>query len=392
MEEESEAGQAIIMVTACSGVGRDWRWTDICGHSMLRRWKRLEQDIQLWTQHAQMLEEIGVGQTFVDITCSGVGRDWRRTGRCGHSMLRCWKRLAQDRHMWTQHAQMLEETGVGQTFVDITCSYVGRDWRRTDKCGHSMLRRWKRLAKDRQMRTQHAQVLEETGAGQTYVDTACSDVGRDWCRTDICGHNMLIRWKRLAQDRHMWTQHTQALEETGEGQANVDIVFSGVGRVWRRTGNCGQNMLRCWKRLDQGRQMWTQHAQVLEETGADRCGHYMLMWRKRVKQDRHLLWSQHAQMLEETGAGQTYVDITCSYVGRDWRRTGKCGHSILRRWKRLAKDRQMWTQHTQVLEETGEGQADVDIACSGVGRDWRRKADVDIACSGVRPPMGRCDT
>ena len=41
------------------------------------------------------------------------------------------------------------------------------------------------------MLTQHAQVLEETGAGQADVDTACSDVERDWNRTDICGHSML---------------------------------------------------------------------------------------------------------------------------------------------------------------------------------------------------------
>ena len=94
----------------------------------------------MWTQHAQVLEETGAGQTDVDTTCSGFGRDWSRTGRCcRHSMLRHWKRLAQDRQMWTQQAQLLEETGAGQTDMDTACSGVGREWRRTDRCGHSML-------------------------------------------------------------------------------------------------------------------------------------------------------------------------------------------------------------------------------------------------------------
>ena len=48
---------------------------------MLRCWKRLEQDRQMRTQHAQVLEETGAGQADVDTPCSGVGRDWRRTGR-----------------------------------------------------------------------------------------------------------------------------------------------------------------------------------------------------------------------------------------------------------------------------------------------------------------------
>ena len=161
---------------------------------MLRHWKRLAQDRQVWTQYAQALEETGAGQADVDTVCSGVGRDWRRTGRCGHSMLRCWKRLAKDRQMWTQYAQALEETGVGQTGVDTACSGVGRDWRTTDRCGHSILRRWKRLAYDRQMWTQHAQVLEETGAGQADADTAWSGVGRDWRMTGRCGHSMLRCW------------------------------------------------------------------------------------------------------------------------------------------------------------------------------------------------------
>ena len=73
---------------------------------MLRCWKRLAQDKEMWTQHAQVLEETGAGQADEDTTCSGVGRDWSRTKRCGHSMLRCWKRLASDRQMWTQHAQV----------------------------------------------------------------------------------------------------------------------------------------------------------------------------------------------------------------------------------------------------------------------------------------------
>ena len=290
------------------------------------------------TQHAQVLEETGAGKTNEDTACSGVGRDWSRTERCGHSMLRCWKRLAQDRQMWTQHAQVLEETGAGQADEDTACSGVGRDWRRTKRCGHSMLRCWKRLAQDRQMRTHHAQALEETGAGQRDVDTACSGVGRDWRRTKRCGHSMLRCWKRLAQDRHMRTHHAQALEETGAGQRDVDTACSGVGRDWRRTKRCGHSMLRCWKRLAQDRQMRTQHAQVLEETGA----------------------------------GQRDVYTSCSGVGRDWSRTKRCGHSMLRCWKRLAQDKEMCTQHAQVLEETGAGQRDVDTACSGVGRDWSR--------------------
>jgi len=151
----------------------------------------------MWTQHAQMLEETGAGQSDVDTACSSVGRDWGRTGKYGYSMLRCWKRLEQDRQMWTQHAQALEETGAGQTYVDTACSGVGRDWSRTDRCGQSMLRCWKRLQQDRQIWTQHGQVLEVTGAEQTGVDTACSGVGRDWSRTDRCGHSMVRRWKRL---------------------------------------------------------------------------------------------------------------------------------------------------------------------------------------------------
>ena len=78
-------------------------------------------------------------------------------------------------------------------------------------------------------------------------------------------------------------------------------------------------------------------------------------------------------MLEETGVRQTDVDTACSCVGRDWRGTDRCGHSMLRRWKRLEQDRQILTHHAQLLEETGAGQADEDTACSGVGRDWRRK-------------------
>ena len=60
----------------------------------------------MWIKHAQVLEETGAGQTDVDTTCSGVGRDWSRTDRRGHDMLRCWKRLEQDRQIWTEHAQV----------------------------------------------------------------------------------------------------------------------------------------------------------------------------------------------------------------------------------------------------------------------------------------------
>ena len=385
--EETGAGQRDVD-TACSGVGRDWRRTKRCGHSMLRCWKRLEQDKQMRTQHAQVLEETGEGHADVDTVCSGIGRDWRRTKRCGHSMLRCWKRLAQDKEMWTQHAQVLEETGAGQADEDTTCSGVGRDWRRTGRCGHSMLRCWKRLAKDRQMWTQYAQALEETGAGQRDVDTACSGVGRDWRRTGRCEQCMLRFWKRLAHDRQMWTQYAQVLEESGVEQTDVDTACLGVGRDWRTTDRCGHSMLRCWKKLAKDRQMWTQHAQVLEETGAGqagedtscsgvgrdwrrtkRCGHSMLRCWKRLAQDRQMR-TQHAQALEETGAGQADEDTSCSGVGRDWRRTKRCGHSMLRCWKRLAQGRQMRTQHAQVLEETGAGQADVNNACSDFGRDW----------------------
>ena len=150
---------------------------------MLRRWKRLAQDKEMWTQHAQVLEETGAGQADADTACSGVGRDWRRTGRCEQCMLRFWKRLAHDWQIWTQYAQVLEESGVEQTDVDTACLGVGRDWRTTDRCGHSMLMCWKRLAWDRQVWTQHAQALEETGAGQADIDTPCSVVGRDWRRT-----------------------------------------------------------------------------------------------------------------------------------------------------------------------------------------------------------------
>ena len=144
------------MDRACSGVGTDTSRTNICGHSMLKCWKRLEQDIQMWTQNAQVLEETGARQANMDTACSGVGRDWSRTDRCGHSMLRCWKILEQDR----------------QTDVGTAGSRVGKDWSRTHRCGHNMLRCWKKQDQDRQMWTQHGKVLEKTGVGQTYVDRA----------------------------------------------------------------------------------------------------------------------------------------------------------------------------------------------------------------------------
>ena len=165
----------------------------------------------MWTQHGQVLEVTGAGQTNVDTACSGVGRDWSRTNICGHSMVGCWKRL-----------------------------------NRTDTCGHSMVRCWKRLEQDRQMWIQHSQLLEEAGAEQTGVDTACTGVARVWSRTDRCGHSMVRCWKRLEQDRQMWTQHGQVLEEIGAGQTYVDTACSGVGRDWSRTDICGHSMLRCW--------------------------------------------------------------------------------------------------------------------------------------------------
>ena len=187
---------------------------------MLRHWKRLAQDRQVTGHRSDWRRTV----------CSGIGRDWRRTGRCGHSMLRCWKRLAKDRQMWTQYAQVLEETGEGQADVDTVCSGIGRDWRGTDRCGHSMLRRWKRLAYDRQVWTQHSQALEETGVRQADVDTACSGVGRDWSRTGRCGHSMVRCWKRLAYDRQMRTQHAQVLDVTGVGQADVDTACLPTGQ------------------------------------------------------------------------------------------------------------------------------------------------------------------
>ena len=98
-----------------------------------RCWKRLEHDRQVWTQHAQVLEETGAGQANMDTACLGVGIERRRTDIFGHSMLRCWKKLEQDRQIWTQHAQVLDETGAGQTNVDTACSGVGREWSRTER-------------------------------------------------------------------------------------------------------------------------------------------------------------------------------------------------------------------------------------------------------------------
>ena len=172
----------------------------------------------------EVLEETGAGQENVDTACSGVVRKWRRADRSGHSMLRCWHRLELERQMWIQHAQTLEETGTAQADVNIACSGVGRHWHRTGRCGYSMLKCWKRVAQDRQMWTQHAQVLEETGEGQADVDTSCSSVGREWHRTGRCGHSMLMCWKRLKQYRQLWSQHAEVLEEIGEGQADVDTA------------------------------------------------------------------------------------------------------------------------------------------------------------------------
>ena len=126
-------------------------------------WKRQAQDRQMWTQQAQVLEETGAGQADVDSACSGVGRDWSRTGRCGLGMLRCWKRLEQDRQMWTRHAQVLEETGAGQADVDSACSGVRPP---TGHHGYTMVTMeiMIRVKSDRQIDILHGQCVKRRSA------------------------------------------------------------------------------------------------------------------------------------------------------------------------------------------------------------------------------------